>query len=349
MAIQIRSAAGLSVVEPTSYQGESELEAAIAATPTLVQKPGDPPLALVACQTSLPDTGRLDVLLVDAAGLPVVVEVKLASNGESRRQIVAQVVDYVASLTQFTVDELDALVDGRLETALRSFDGEGSEDDTGFEARWRAVGVNLRAGLARFVLALDEAPDDLVRIVRFLAQHSNLDVRLVTVAKYSSPEVGVIHVPQSVVAGADAFISGGRPEPRLSRPELAEVVAAYDKDAAPEMRTYGSSSRYRQIRPPNWPQRGRVHYEFIQSRDTIGVDLHLEDALAAQLAPRLRPFAGRSIGPLDTRIEWDQSWNKNRGRLTARFPLSTPAEPVAASMVALVLLTSDEVRAGLQQ
>ena len=189
MPILIRSSSGLSTVEPTPYRDESELEAAIAASPMLVQSPGDAPLALVRAQVSLPDTGRLDIVLVDSDGLPVVVEVKLARNGESRRDVVAQVVDYVATLTQLTVDELDALVDGSLEIALRSFDGETDEDDSAFEKRWQAAGVNLRAGLARIVVALDEAPDYLVRIIRFLAQHSNLDVRLVTVAKYYSATV----------------------------------------------------------------------------------------------------------------------------------------------------------------
>jgi hypothetical protein len=314
----------------------------------LVQSPGDVPLAFVRAQVSLPDTGRLDLVLVDSDGLPVVVEVKLARNGESRREVVAQVVDYVASLTQLTVDELDALVDGSLETALRSFDGEDAEDGSAFEKRWQAAGVNLRAGLARIVVAIDEAPDDLVRIVRFLAQHSNLDVRLVTVAKYSSATVGTIHVPQSIVADADALARTVRSAARQPRAELSEVVAAYDRDAVSELRTYGNASRYRQVRPPDWPSRGRVHYEFIQTRDTIRVELHLEDATAARLAPSLKPLAGTVLGPLNSQLEWDPTWNKNRGRLTIRFPASAPAEGVAATMVSLIDLTADQVKTTLE-
>ena len=92
-----------------------------------------------------------------------------------------------------------------------------------------------------------------------------------------------------------------------------------------------------------------MHYELIQRRDKFGVDLHLEDSVAAELAPTLMPFAGRKIGPLDTVVEWDQTWNKNRGRLKARLPLSTEAGDVAAAMSALISLTTEAVRSGLQR
>ena len=59
------------------------------------------------------------------------VEVKLRRNVESRRAVVAQIVDYLSALTAMTVDELDDEVDGALEAALRSFDEEGDEE--GFE------------------------------------------------------------------------------------------------------------------------------------------------------------------------------------------------------------------------
>ena len=42
---------------------------------------------------------------------------------------------------------------------------------------------NLRAGLARYILVLDEVPTELRRIVLFLAKRSNLDIRLVEISK----------------------------------------------------------------------------------------------------------------------------------------------------------------------
>jgi len=51
-------------------------------------------LAYVARQVTLYSAGILDILLVDADGTPVAVEVKLGRNGESRREVVGQVIDY---------------------------------------------------------------------------------------------------------------------------------------------------------------------------------------------------------------------------------------------------------------
>jgi len=63
-------------------------------------------------EVGLPAAGSLDLLLVDAEGVPVAVEVKLARNSQSRREATAQAFDYVSDLTQLTVDELDDVVDG---------------------------------------------------------------------------------------------------------------------------------------------------------------------------------------------------------------------------------------------
>jgi RecB family endonuclease NucS len=118
---------GRSTVNATPFDNEAELQNALAKNPSLLQDDGDARLAHVRAEVTLPyGAGTLDLLLVDANGLPVAVEVKLARNGESRRQVVAQVVDYVASLTRLTVDELDQLVGGALEEALRSFSEDGA-------------------------------------------------------------------------------------------------------------------------------------------------------------------------------------------------------------------------------
>jgi hypothetical protein len=145
----------------------------------------------------LADAGTLDLLCVDADGLPVAIEVKLARNA-TRRAVVAQIVDYLSALTAMTVDELDQEVDGDLEAALNTFNTE--DDPGGFERRWKALGANLRAGLARIIVAMDESPSDLGRIVRFLSEHSNLDIRLVTISKYVDAGVGTVYVPNVVVS-----------------------------------------------------------------------------------------------------------------------------------------------------
>ncbi len=337
MALLIRTANGAVSARATEFGLESELEEVVASRPDLLTTANDHKLALVGRQIDLPDAGLLDLLFVSEAGLPVAAEVKLARNGESRRQIVAQLVDYLSSLTLLTVDELDAEVDGALEMALRSFDDPQAKEN-GFERRWQAVGANLRAGLARMILVLDAVPQDLERIARFLTEHTNLDIRVVTVTKHDAGALGTIFSPHIAIV-ADGEVPPRPTEgPKTIKQELAAIVAAFDRIAPPDLKSRGTASYYRQVRPPEWPTGFRVHYEFVQHA-LIGVELHLENPKAAQLASDLVAFSGRQVGPSSVALEWDPKWNSGRGRLTARFKLTEDVEIVARTMLDLIAQT----------
>jgi hypothetical protein len=197
MSVVVRHSGATVTAPPVRFENEHELETILAEQVTLLRTPSDGPLAFVARQVRLADAGTLDLLCVDADGLPVAIEVKLARNA-TRRAVIAQIVDYLSALTAMTVDELDQEVDGDLEAALNTFNTE--DDPGGFERRWKALGANLRAGLARIIVAMDESPSDLGRIVRFLSEHSNLDIRLVTISKYVDAGVGTVYVPNVVVS-----------------------------------------------------------------------------------------------------------------------------------------------------
>ena len=114
MTVVIHQSSQLIPATQSQWASENELEQVLAGEVSLLQGSADHRLKLVARQVNLPDAGTLDVLCVDENGLPVAVEVKLARNGESRREVVAQIVDYLSALTELTVDELDLLVEGAL-------------------------------------------------------------------------------------------------------------------------------------------------------------------------------------------------------------------------------------------
>ena len=225
MRIFQKGSQGIISLQPKPFANERELEDAIAETPDLLVQDGDPPVALVARQVRL-DAGVLDVLLVDAEGTPVAVEAKLGRNGESRREVVGQVIDYVSTLTAMTVDELDRAVGGRLDVALRSLT-LGDEADDQFERLWASVGINLRAGLARYVVAIDDPPPDLQRIVRFLAERSNLRVSLMGIQRYVDSAGQVIFVPQSNVAGDKVREAPAAAPKRAPSGDLQAVLDAY--------------------------------------------------------------------------------------------------------------------------
>jgi hypothetical protein len=340
MPILLKTATGDLVVDLAEFANESELESVLADTPSLLVRPSDPPLAFVHRQVDLPEAGLLDLLFVTSTGLPVAVEVKLLRNGESRRQVVAQVIDYVSSLTQMTVDELDITVGGALDVAVHQLVEQAGGS---FDQVWQQVGANLRAGLARVVLALDEVPPELERIVRFLAERSNLDVRLVTVAKFAHPSQGTLYVPSFVVDASEERLSQ---TPQGAKVELLAAVTAYDADASPDLRSKGKGTNYRQIKPPGWP--GGIHYEFYQTAKDLGTELHLEGEKVAYLAAQLSPFDGTAL-KTGSRLMWDPNWGGGKGRLAVKHPLNTEPSTVALDMHALIGATRDLVSDALRR
>ncbi|WP_437290971.1 hypothetical protein [Sorangium sp. So ce406] len=329
-------------LEAEPFLLEKQLEDAVTSFPNLLSMPEEPGLALVRQQVSLPDAGVLDILLVNAEGLPVVVEAKLARNAQSRREVVGQVVDYVSALTSFTVDELDGLVGGALDAALRSLVG-ASDDD--FEKLWRAVGSNLRAGLARYLILVDEVPAELERIVRFLASRSSLDIGLVTVSRYRDVDGHYVLIPQHVVR------SGGRgsgPANMLGKKmsdELAAVVSAYNASAVAGFAAVGRAHNYRQIRPSGWP--AGMHYEFVQCADSIGVELHLESPACVSFAGVVEGLAHKTGAP--SRVEWYPRWQRGPGRLVSRIPLTQPPSAFVTAMKELIAFSFEEVSTAVRR
>jgi hypothetical protein len=237
MPILIQSESSTQPVSPVEFSSEQELELLLKEHPELLQDDNDADeanatrVAFVASQLDLPEgAGTLDLLFVSSDGLPVAVEVKLERNAQARREVVAQAIDYLSALTSLTVDELDELVAGRLQQELEKLAPPG--DDQAVERLWRSVGTNLRAGKARLVVALDDAPPGLERIFRFLTDHASLDVQLVTVAQYPS-KAGRVFVSRTRVdsaSSAQASRNGGR---GIREPlgQLLAVFQAYNAQA----------------------------------------------------------------------------------------------------------------------
>lgn len=132
------------------------------------------------------------------------IEVKLARNAEARRAVIAQVLAYAAYLHGLTPSALEKDVLGTklrergyetLADAVRAMDQEGSFDDEVFA---EGLEKSLTEGRFRLVLVLDDAPEELVRLVGYLEVVSDkLVIDLVTVAQYDVGGAQVL-VPQRV-------------------------------------------------------------------------------------------------------------------------------------------------------
>lgn len=316
------------------FLNEQELQACLERCPYLLITESEPSVVTVQREVALPAAGILDVLLVDSEGVPVAVEVKLARNGQSRREVVAQAFDYVSDLTLLTIDELDDVVDGALIKALEEFENLRQ----GANLR-KQCGTNLRAGRIKVVVAVDEATEGLVRIVRYINDHSDLDVRLVAISKFDG---GRLLVPKILVAGNSATSLKPRLGPASIQidPQFDAFVEAYDSDADEQMKTRGLTKRYRQIRPDNWPK--GLHYEFFNYSDEIGVELHLESDDVKHLAQNISLMNGSHVLP-GLALQWDPRWSSNRGRLLAKFSKEESPDRVAAAMNAVISQTRERI------
>lgn len=335
------------VLKSHPFDNEDQLQRIVAENPSLLCFADDSPLALVTREFTLPGAGFLDILLVDSEGLPISVECKLARNPQARREVVGQIVDYVSILTSLTVDELDNAVGGALEEALRSFDSQPGDGKI-FDRRWQQVGTSLRAGQARYVIVIDEVPQDLERLIRFLVQRSELDIRLVQISRYPDPAGHDLYVPANIVDIAPSERPHGiAGAPKPLAPEFQAVLDAYSVIASPDLQPIGRSSSYRQIRPPGWPS--GLHYEFVKGKERLSVEFHIESPPHSWLGDIIRKMASdKSLG-YPHPIEWDPRWSNSKGRIRTLFPVDTPPQVVAEAMCQLIKTTNDRIFAALSK
>jgi hypothetical protein len=345
--IRIKTTHGLQLVEQTAFAAEVHLQEILAQAPGLLRQAGESPFALVMREFNMREAGSLDILLVSAEGLPVAVEVKLQANSQSRREVVAQAVDYLSALATYTNDELDEATNGQLSAALRSFEQDTPEDE--FERRWAAVGANLRAGLARVLVAVDAPTPGLERIIRFLAEASDLDIQLVAIERYQAAETGEVVVPRFLVSASSTARRSTPTSTQEPKADLLEVVAAYNRIAPSDLQAVGNAPHYRQVKPPEWPTGFRVHYEFSRTNKGIEAEVHLEADAGKPVADILRPFAGQTLVQGTPPLSWDQTWSSGKGRLMPKFLPGVDPVAIAKTMVALVQLTRGPIGARLRE
>lgn len=155
------------------YALESELQHVLAEHPALI--PGVGPDA-VACREFQTEGGPADVVVLDVNGELTIVECKLASNPQIRREIVGQLFDYASCFWKMDiVDFIDSW-------NKRADNVEALDRLTQFES-WRSrLALNLDEGRFRLVLAVDRINPPLKRIIEYLNRMSGADTSVIAVA-----------------------------------------------------------------------------------------------------------------------------------------------------------------------
>ncbi|ANK82629.1 MAG: hypothetical protein TEF_18875 [Rhizobiales bacterium NRL2] len=225
------------------YESEDVLQEMLASFPELIGAAGQSNgLLLIKREKTVPDEDSgsarwsLDHLFVDENGIPILVEVKRASDTRARREVVAQMLDYAANgvaywpAAEFIEEfELSCRADGvEPNERLSNFLG----DDLDGEEFWQRVEANLKAGRIRMVFVADVIPKELRRIIEFLNEQMRpAEVLAIEVAHFTD-EAGTRTIVPGVIgktarAASNKSASGSKLPPISNAEWIAQLAAKY--------------------------------------------------------------------------------------------------------------------------
>lgn len=162
--------------------------------------------------------GYIDVLCMDGDGVLTVIETKLARNSQIRREVVGQVLEYVAQLSKWRAHDV-------VQAANQYFSAAGvkmgdrtatlmdllltvDEEETAAQPMdlYEKIETNLRKGRIKLVIASDSIPETLKDTVTFINSFSNFDIYVLQIQSYQKDQLQ-IYAP--TVFGFTHKTSGG--------------------------------------------------------------------------------------------------------------------------------------------
>lgn len=214
-------------MSPAAPPDEDELQALIADHPDIVGE-AEGELLFIGRESGIPDADgaaarwAIDHLFVTRGAVPVLLEVKRATDTRLRREVVGQLLDYAANGSAYwpagTLEEAfratSAAQGQDPDDRLAAFLGEA--ENAGF---WGQVEANLAAGRLRLVIAADVIPPELARVIEFLNDQMRAEVRGVELRYFRSAGGRRTLVPRIVGQTERAKVArseGSRPTPSAS-------------------------------------------------------------------------------------------------------------------------------------
>lgn len=177
---------------PTGFPDEATLHSLIENAPQMLPLSGDPRLVIVGKEVYL-NGNYADLIGIEPDGRIAVIEIKLSTNAEARRAVVAQVLTYAASLAgkDRKILEEPVLLGSYLQklgvpTLADAISREDQTEQIDIERFNNAVDQQLREGAFRLVIVMDEAPQELIRLVGYLEAmtQEKLVIDLITVSSF---------------------------------------------------------------------------------------------------------------------------------------------------------------------
>ncbi len=183
-----------------------------------------------------PDRWSLDHLFLDQEGVPTLVEAKRSSDRRIRREVVGQMLDYVANAAEFwSVERIQTELESRYndpDEFVRALEVHiGPETDP--EDFWKRVDTNLSSGNLRLVFVADHIPRELRRIVEFLnGQMQHTEVLALEIHQYVEKDGTRKTLVPLIIGDTEASrqtkSAGQARKPRLSEEELLQQIRSSD-------------------------------------------------------------------------------------------------------------------------
>lgn len=200
----VSDSGALQRVEHQLYASEDILQELVAKYPEVLAgdqiDPEAPPRwLLLRREAAIPDSvgGEdrwwLDHLLLDQFGKPTLVEVKRSTDTRIRREVIGQMLDYVANAQAYWATGRMREMLGEQAGSIQAGDEQLADfiyAEIGNESNeiadfWKTVEANLRRGDVRLLFVADELPKELRRLIEFLnEQFTNIEVLGVELRQY---------------------------------------------------------------------------------------------------------------------------------------------------------------------
>jgi len=147
--------------------------------------------------------GYIDVLCIDGDGVLSVIETKLARNSQIRREVVGQVLEYVAQLSKWRAHDVvqsanqyfastGVKVGERTATIFDLLVTEQEEEPGSLPMDlYDKIENNLRKGIIKLVIASDSIPETLKDTVTFINSFSNFDIYVLQIQSYQKDQLQI--------------------------------------------------------------------------------------------------------------------------------------------------------------
>lgn len=145
--------------------------------------------------------GRIDNLYLTPSGDIVFVETKLWRNTEMRREVVAQVLDYVSALTAMSFDEFQTIVSRGEKAPKRLYDLVADNPEALPEAEFiDAVSNNLRRGRMLAIVLGDGIRSETEALAALLQSHAgaHFTFALVELATWQKSDGSILAIPSTL-------------------------------------------------------------------------------------------------------------------------------------------------------